>query len=95
MAELEAAVNEASQRDLVDPEALREALDSIPPRPGAPRLRRLLDRDTFVLTTTRLEQLFLPLARAAGQAGGGQPPRPSAYCRRSHVTPLHPLAGAA
>jgi very-short-patch-repair endonuclease len=66
MAELEAAVNEASQRDLIDPESLREALDSIPARPGVPRLRRLLDRDTFVLTETRLEQLFLPLARAAG-----------------------------
>jgi very-short-patch-repair endonuclease len=65
-AELEAAVNEANQRNLVDPESLREALDSIPARPGVARLRRLLDRDTFVLTTTRLEQLFLPLARAAG-----------------------------
>lgn len=66
LAELEAAVNEASQRDLVDPESLREALDAIPPRPGILRLRRLLDRDTFVLTTTRLEQLFVPQARAAG-----------------------------
>ncbi len=64
--ELEAAVNEACQRGLVDPESLREALDAIPPRPGVARLRRLLDRDTFVLTDTRLEQLFLPLARAAG-----------------------------
>jgi very-short-patch-repair endonuclease len=65
-AELEAAVNEASQRDLVDPETLREALDSVLPRPGVARLRRLLDRDTFVLTESRLEQLLLPLARAAG-----------------------------
>jgi very-short-patch-repair endonuclease len=65
-AELESAINEASQLDLVDPEALREALDSFPKRPGVARLRRLLDRDTFVLTETRLEQLLLPLARAAG-----------------------------
>jgi very-short-patch-repair endonuclease len=65
-AELEAAINEASQRDLVDPESLREALDAIPPRPGVGRLRRLLDRDTFVLTETRLEQLLLPLARDVG-----------------------------
>jgi very-short-patch-repair endonuclease len=65
-AELEEAVNEADHRDLIDPESLREALDSIPVRPGVARLRRLLDRDTFVLTETRLEQLFLPLARAAG-----------------------------
>jgi len=64
-AELEEAVNEANQRELVDPESLREALDAIPARPGIARLRRLLDRDTFVLTDTRLEQLFLPLARAA------------------------------
>jgi very-short-patch-repair endonuclease len=64
--ELEAAVNEACQRGLIDPESLREALDAIPPRPGIARLRQLLDRDTFVLTTTRLEQLFVPLARAAG-----------------------------
>jgi very-short-patch-repair endonuclease len=65
-AELEAAVNEASQRDLIDPESLREALDAIPPRPGVARLRRLLDRHTFVLTETRLEQLFLPIARTVG-----------------------------
>jgi very-short-patch-repair endonuclease len=65
-AALERAVNEASQRDLIDPESLREALDAIPSRPGAARLRRLLDRHTFVLTETRLEQLFLPIARAAG-----------------------------
>jgi len=65
-AELEAAVNEACQRDLIDPETLREALDSIPPRPGVARLRCLLDRDTFVLTATRLEQILPPLARAAG-----------------------------
>jgi hypothetical protein len=65
-AQLEAAVNEASQRDLIDPETLREALDSIPPRPGVARLRRLLARDTFVPTTTRLEQLLPPLAAAAG-----------------------------
>lgn len=64
--ELEEAVNEADHLDLVHPESLREALDSIPARPGVARLRRLLDRDTFVLTDTRLEQLFLPLARAAG-----------------------------
>jgi len=65
-AELAEAVNEADHLELVDPEALRRALDAIPPRPGVSRLRRLLDRDTFVLTDTRLEQLFLPLARVAG-----------------------------
>jgi very-short-patch-repair endonuclease len=65
-AELERAVNEACQRDLVDPEAARAELDDFPRRSGAGQLRRLLDRDTFVLTETRLEQLFVPIARAAG-----------------------------
>lgn len=65
-AELERAVNEAVQRGLVDPEAARAELDDFPRRPGVGRLRRLLDRDTFVVTQTRLEQLFLPIARAAG-----------------------------
>lgn len=65
-AELERAVNEAIQRDLVDPEAMQIELGGFPPRPGAGQLRRLLDRDTFVLTETRLEQLFAPIAREAG-----------------------------
>jgi very-short-patch-repair endonuclease len=64
--ELKEAVNEADHRDLVDPESLREALASFPSRSGIARLRRLLDRDMFVRTETRLEQLFLPLARGAG-----------------------------
>jgi hypothetical protein len=38
----------------------------LPDNADGSRLRRLLDRDTFVLTTTRLEQLFVPLAHAAG-----------------------------
>jgi very-short-patch-repair endonuclease len=63
--ELERAVNEACQRDLVDPEPMRAELDRFPKRHGVRRLCRLLDRDTFVLTETRLEQLFVPIVRAA------------------------------
>jgi very-short-patch-repair endonuclease len=63
---LERAVNEAINRDLVDPERLRVALDRLPHRRGARRVRALLDRDTFVVTDTMLEQRFLPIARAAG-----------------------------
>jgi hypothetical protein len=63
---LEAAVNEADRLDLVDPEALREALDDLTRRPGLGRLRRLLDRLTFTLTDSELERRFLPLAKAAG-----------------------------
>jgi very-short-patch-repair endonuclease len=62
---LERAINEADVLDLVDPEALREALEGRRDA-GAPRLRRVLDRATFVYTRTELERAFLPLARDAG-----------------------------
>jgi very-short-patch-repair endonuclease len=61
--QLEAAVNEADKRDLVDPETLRAALDG---RPRAAKLRKLLDRRTFALTDSELERRFMPVARAAG-----------------------------
>lgn len=64
--QIEGAVNEASHRDLVDPETLRAVLADTPPRPGVRPLRRLLDRDTFVLTQTVLERRFLRLVRTAG-----------------------------
>lgn len=64
--QLEAAVNEADHLDLVDPEALREAIDFLPRRPGARRLRELLDATGLALTSTELERLFLPLALEVG-----------------------------
>jgi very-short-patch-repair endonuclease len=64
--QLEAVVNEADALDLVDPETLRDELERFAGRPGAPRLRRLLDRHTFTMTDTELERRFLPLAREAG-----------------------------
>jgi very-short-patch-repair endonuclease len=64
--ELEAAVNEADKLDLTDPEALRDAVDEMLPRPGIGALRRLLDRRTFTLTDSELERRFLPVARKAG-----------------------------
>lgn len=63
---VERAVNEADKRDLVDPETLREALDDSAGRPGAPVLRRILDRRTFKLSDSDLEILFRPIAVAAG-----------------------------
>lgn len=63
---LERAVNDADKHELIDPEALRDALDLLPPRAGGPALRTLLDRRTFVLTDSELERRFLPLARRAG-----------------------------
>lgn len=65
-AELERAVNEADKRDLVDPDTLRAALDAAVPRPGTATLRKLLDRDTFILTDSELERRFLKLVREAG-----------------------------
>jgi very-short-patch-repair endonuclease len=54
-------VNEAVNRDLTDPDRLRERVASTP----GP-LRTMLERDAFTLTDSELEQLFLPIARAAG-----------------------------
>jgi very-short-patch-repair endonuclease len=64
--ELEAAVNEADSLRVVRVDALRARLVRAGRRPGAARLRNLLDRRTFVLTDSHLERLFLPLARQAG-----------------------------
>jgi very-short-patch-repair endonuclease len=63
---LEAAVNQADKLDLVDPEALRSALDAMKGRRAAPALRTLLDRRTFTLTDSELERRFLRIARKAG-----------------------------
>lgn len=65
-AQLERAVNEAANLDLVSPDALRAALDERSGQRGVARLRHVLDRRTFRLTDSRLEQLFLPLAERAG-----------------------------
>ncbi|HEX5713866.1 MAG TPA: DUF559 domain-containing protein [Solirubrobacterales bacterium] len=63
--QVEAAVNEADHRRLVNPEQLREALDPLPRWPGTGRLRKLLDGPTTTLTSSQLERRFLPLAHAA------------------------------
>jgi Protein of unknown function (DUF559)/Transcriptional regulator, AbiEi antitoxin len=65
---LERSVNEADKLDLVDPEALREALDAYIGMPGVKALRTLLDRHTFRLSDSDLEIFFRPLASAAGFA---------------------------
>jgi very-short-patch-repair endonuclease len=88
-AELERALNEAVQRDLVDPEAARIELDDFPQRPGAGRVRQLLDRDTLVLTDTRLEQLFVPVARDAGLP----PPQTQAWLNGHRVDFYWPELG--
>ena len=63
-AQLERAINEAVNRELTDPEWLRNKLPR--GRPGVRRVARLLDRDTYVVTDSILEQRLLPIARRAG-----------------------------
>jgi hypothetical protein len=64
--EVERAVNEADKRDAIDPETLRQGLGRYAGVPGAPMLRRLLDRRTFRLSDSDLEIFFRPIAVAAG-----------------------------
>lgn len=63
---LERAVNEADKRDLIDPEALRAAVEDYSGQPGARDLRELLDKRTFRLSDSDLEILFRPIAADAG-----------------------------
>lgn len=63
---LEAAVNAADRLDLIDPERLREEIRDRRRIQGLPALRRVLDRQTFRLTDSELERMFLRLVRPAG-----------------------------
>lgn len=96
--QIEAAIRAADARGLSDPDALRAALGGVQGRPGAGRLRRLLDRRTFRLTDSELERRFLRLADRAGPhavaAGARPPPGPGACRRRTHAAALHARAGA-
>jgi very-short-patch-repair endonuclease len=65
-AQLEAAINEADKRDLIDPESLRSALERLARRPGVAAMRELLDRRTFRLTDSELERRLLPIVRRVG-----------------------------
>lgn len=66
--QLEAAINEADHRNLVDPERLLAALELLPRWAGIGRLRALLEAPTVALTSTQLERRLLPLAKEAGLA---------------------------
>jgi hypothetical protein len=63
---IERAVNDADKRDLIDPEALRLALDDHAGEPGVRPLRQILDRVTFRLSDSDLEIYFRPIAASAG-----------------------------
>ncbi len=62
----ERAINDADKRDLIDPEALRLALDDHAGEPGVRGLRKVLDRLTFRLSDSDLEIYFRPIAASAG-----------------------------
>jgi very-short-patch-repair endonuclease len=63
---LEAAINQADVLDLLDPEAMRRALDAFASQPGVKIIRDALDAATFLLTDSELERRFLRLVRGAG-----------------------------
>ncbi|MFL5899263.1 MAG: type IV toxin-antitoxin system AbiEi family antitoxin domain-containing protein [Solirubrobacterales bacterium] len=63
---VERAINEADKHDVIDPDALRKALDDHAGEPGVRPLRRILDKHTFRLSDDELELLFRPIAAAAG-----------------------------
>lgn len=63
---LERAINDADKRDVIDPDALRKALDHRTGEAGVRPLRQILDKHTFRLSDDELERLFRPLATAAG-----------------------------
>lgn len=63
---LERAINEADKREVIDPDALRRALEDHAGEPGIRPLRRILDKHTFRLSDDELELLFRPLAAEAG-----------------------------
>jgi very-short-patch-repair endonuclease len=65
-ANVEAVVNDADKLDVIRVHVLRQALDSVDPRPGVPALKRMLDRHTFTLTDSELERFFLPIVRRIG-----------------------------
>lgn len=63
---LEAAVNQADALDLLDPEAMRRALDAFAGQAGVRNVRQLLDAATFRLTDSELERRFLRLVAQSG-----------------------------
>jgi very-short-patch-repair endonuclease len=62
--QVEVSINAADRLDLIDLDALRASIATLPPRPGMACMRRLLGCDA--LTDTGLERKFLALVRATG-----------------------------
>jgi very-short-patch-repair endonuclease len=66
--DVEDAVSRAELKKVISARALRSALEHYGGWPGVRLLRSILDRRTFRLTQSRLERLFIPIARRAGLA---------------------------
>ncbi|HEX8745237.1 MAG TPA: hypothetical protein VF712_19080 [Thermoleophilaceae bacterium] len=63
---LEHAIGQAGAKNLLRVDSLRAELERRRGQRGAAVLIEILDRDAFVLTHSKLEQLFVPLAARAG-----------------------------
>ena len=63
---LEHAIGQADAKNLLRVDTLREELERRRGQHGVAVLIEILDRDAFVLTHSKLERLFLPLAHRAG-----------------------------
>lgn len=63
--QLEAAINEADKRDLVNPLQLQNMLGQLRGQPGVSRVREMLRSSTLVLTDSELERRFLRLIKSA------------------------------
>jgi very-short-patch-repair endonuclease len=64
---VERLINDADARNVLRADTLRAELDRRRGQPGVPVLTSILDRDSFVLTDSELERLFVPLAIEAGR----------------------------
>ena len=63
---VERLINRADATNRLRADTLRQRLEHHRGERGVPLLIDVLDRDSFVLTESELERLFLPLARRAG-----------------------------
>jgi hypothetical protein len=103
---LETLVNNADKRNLIDPEALRAALDRRTRRPGIGKLKAVLDRATFIYTDSdprgRPNRLLLPGPRRGMRrpplppnglhAEQGPRPQQRAHAAERDHAPLQPRA---
>jgi very-short-patch-repair endonuclease len=88
-AQLEAVINAADKRDLIDSETLRAVLEQRSTQRGVAALVKVLDRRTVRLTDSELERRFAPLAARAGLS----PPQTGRYVNGYKVDFFWPELG--